>query len=186
MQTIAQNILQTTAREIIEKIALRITEILDPETRLTNHIAETITTYLVKTKLTRNIRPRNIKYQNRSQKHSQPLYPNNPQYSDRQNHNTTISTPQYHQQIIQLQTRRETTADPPGIENFKTLKWQLKHIHYESTDDENENKSTLVIENRTRMWSQINFNNYQNEYPFSTFNESSIYRTTEIFSFKYG
>ena len=44
-----------------------------------------------------------------------------------------------------MQTNKETTSDPPGIDNTGNNEIQLNHIHCESTDTESDTDNTISV-----------------------------------------
>ena len=44
-----------------------------------------------------------------------------------------------------MQTNKETTSDPPGIDNTEKYELQLNHINCESTDTENDTDNIISV-----------------------------------------
>ena len=66
----------------------------------------------------------------------------------------------------QVQSTNETRPYPPGIDNTETSELQLNHIHFESTDDKSDTKSTLIInkfETNHEYKKPIESNYYKND-----------------------
>ena len=82
----------------------------------------------------------------------------------RQNQNCRRSTPKHQSQFNQVQSKNETSADPPGIDITETSELQVSHIQCESTDEETETENTL------------SFNMSRIEHEYETPFESNFYQ----------
>ena len=90
-----------------------------------------------------NSQNRNPNYNNR-RNHSQSPYRNNNRYPDSQ-HKYRSNTPKHQRQINQVQTTKETTSDPPGIDNTENTELQLNQINCEPTDSESDTNNTISV-----------------------------------------
>ena len=88
-----------------------------------------------------NSQNRNPNYNNR-RNYSQSPYRNINCYIDSQ-HKYRSNTSKHQRQINQVQTTKETTSDPPVIDNTKNNELQLNHNNFESTDSESDTNNTI-------------------------------------------
>ena len=86
----------------------------------------------------------NSSYNNRYRNYSQSPHRNNIGYLDSKQRYRS-STPKHQRHINQVQTYKETTSDPPGIDDTGSNELQLNHINCESSDTESDTDNTISL-----------------------------------------
>ena len=60
-------------------------------------------------------------------------------------HQYRSNTPKHQRQINQVQATKETTSDPPSIDNTESTELKLNHNNCESTDSESDTNNTISV-----------------------------------------
>ena len=136
---------QTIGIEVIQIIEINVTKTIDQETIHTKDLTiyeQITTTTIIDLEIIHKIGIKIITI-NKEIIHNLLIEIIN-RYTDSQ-HKCRSNTPKHQRQIIQVQTTKETTSDPPGIDDTGSTELQLNHTNCESTDSESDTNNTISV-----------------------------------------